>query len=300
MIEMKDVHIYVSSETKPVLMTSKLKLTESVVLKPLMQSLNICDGCQEPISIIIPDEDKNVVLAAFSKYFKTSGVSIIQGMFTPILTVLFSSFLDPAKVTSLASRLGLKGCFNSSPPTLPAPTFDKTAVVEVVEVVEIDPSALVKEESFVEKPPFSLIKSSSSSIQTSEYTEDTVKCFKIEDETCTTYQENPITVYKECPICHHKIIPRKQTDHAQKCHNLSVILENLKTKSRILKPGDPDASRKLVLRKKMGFYQILAENQRKYASAKTDCKKQRRNTNTVIADTYLVKQELEILAENNC
>ena len=45
MLEMKDAHIYVSSESKPVLMTSKLKLAESVVLKPLMQSLNICDGC---------------------------------------------------------------------------------------------------------------------------------------------------------------------------------------------------------------------------------------------------------------
>ena len=58
---------------------SKIELSKSKLLTELISALNICDGCQEPISIIIAEEEKQTVESAFSHLSTKTGLSIVQG-----------------------------------------------------------------------------------------------------------------------------------------------------------------------------------------------------------------------------
>ena len=75
-----DVNIYCGTDKDPVLSVSMIELIRSEMFLKLFQSLNICDGCRDPVSVIIAGELEDVFSAAFSKLSRKSGVSIIQGL----------------------------------------------------------------------------------------------------------------------------------------------------------------------------------------------------------------------------
>ena len=76
-----DVHIYAGAELATT--GSRLELAaKNPFLRQIFSERNHCDGCEEPVVIIFPDEDKNTLREAFSKlsHFK-SGLSIIQSKY---------------------------------------------------------------------------------------------------------------------------------------------------------------------------------------------------------------------------
>ena len=72
-----DVNIYAGADGY-VMSVSKLELIKSNLFKNILAGLNICDGCSEPLKIIFPDEDRDVVFAAFSEVTWKPGVTIIR------------------------------------------------------------------------------------------------------------------------------------------------------------------------------------------------------------------------------
>ena len=81
-----DVHIYVSdsdSADPVVTMTSIELASKSKLLHDIFSSLHICDGCPQPMSIILPDpeDDKESVISALRlvSHFKKTRLSIIKG-----------------------------------------------------------------------------------------------------------------------------------------------------------------------------------------------------------------------------
>ena len=77
----RDVHVFVTGRKDPLLATSRIELsTASSMMRDIFLGLKVCDGCKEPMSIIIADEEEKVVTAAFSKVLrKRGGLTIIQG-----------------------------------------------------------------------------------------------------------------------------------------------------------------------------------------------------------------------------
>ena len=80
-----DVHIYVSDSSDPVVTITSLELaSKSELLHDIFSSLHICDGCPQPMSIILPDpdDDRESVISALRlvSHFKKSRLSIIKGM----------------------------------------------------------------------------------------------------------------------------------------------------------------------------------------------------------------------------
>ena len=79
-----DVNIYCGQDTKvPVFTISCLELAAKCpMIKKLLLSLNMCDGCQSPVSIIFAEEDRDTVVAVMSQmtHFKKTSLSIIHGM----------------------------------------------------------------------------------------------------------------------------------------------------------------------------------------------------------------------------
>ena len=63
----KEVNIYVEGSGDPVLELSKIELAKSDLLRKLLLSLNICDGCSQPLSIIIAGEEKQTVVSTFAQ-----------------------------------------------------------------------------------------------------------------------------------------------------------------------------------------------------------------------------------------
>ena len=72
-----DVNIYAGADGY-VMSVSKLELIKSNLFKNILSCLNICDGCSEPLKIIFPDEDRDVVFAAFSEVTWKPGLTIIR------------------------------------------------------------------------------------------------------------------------------------------------------------------------------------------------------------------------------
>ena len=84
------VHIYVQGHRDPVCRLSRLELaSRSRLLHHLLTSLRVCDGCSQPLALIITGEEARTVEAAFKQveapFNKTVGVSIIQGEIDPII-----------------------------------------------------------------------------------------------------------------------------------------------------------------------------------------------------------------------
>ena len=63
----KEVNIYVDGSDDPVFDLSKIELAKSGQLRKLVSSLNICDGCSQPLSIIIAGEEKKTVVSTFGQ-----------------------------------------------------------------------------------------------------------------------------------------------------------------------------------------------------------------------------------------
>ena len=79
-----DVHIYVSDSADPVVTMTSIELaSKSKLLHDIFSSLHICDGCPQPMSIILPDpdDDRESVISALRlvSHFKKSRLSIIKG-----------------------------------------------------------------------------------------------------------------------------------------------------------------------------------------------------------------------------
>ena len=79
-----DVNIYCSHQSKePVFTISCLEFAaKSPAIRSILHTINVCDGCQTPVSIIFAEEDRHTVVAAMSQmthFKKSSSLSIIQG-----------------------------------------------------------------------------------------------------------------------------------------------------------------------------------------------------------------------------
>ena len=78
-----DVNIFSGQSKEPVFTISSLELAaKSPVIRNLLKTISICDGCQSPVSIIFAEEDKHTVVTAMSQmtHLKKNGSpSIIQG-----------------------------------------------------------------------------------------------------------------------------------------------------------------------------------------------------------------------------
>ena len=73
-----DVKIYAGPEVATT--ASRLELAaNNPFLRQIFSEMNFCSGCEEPVVIIFPGEDKNTLREAFHQlsHFK-SGLSIIQ------------------------------------------------------------------------------------------------------------------------------------------------------------------------------------------------------------------------------
>ena len=57
-----------------------IDLIKSNLFKTILNNMNICDNCTEPIKIIMPDESSEVIKAAFNEVTWRPGLTIIQGM----------------------------------------------------------------------------------------------------------------------------------------------------------------------------------------------------------------------------
>ena len=75
----KDVDIYSGSGKIPVLKANKIELIKSQIFRDILKSLNICDGCRDPVSIIVDGETEVDIFAALCKVTHQTGVSIIRG-----------------------------------------------------------------------------------------------------------------------------------------------------------------------------------------------------------------------------
>ena len=63
----KEINIYVEGTDDPVFELSKIELAKSDLLRKLVSSLNLCDGCSQPLSIIIAREEKQTVVWTFGQ-----------------------------------------------------------------------------------------------------------------------------------------------------------------------------------------------------------------------------------------
>ena len=63
----KEVNIYVEGSDDPVFELSKIELAKSDLLRKLVSSLNLCDGCSQPLSITIAGEEKQTVVSTFGQ-----------------------------------------------------------------------------------------------------------------------------------------------------------------------------------------------------------------------------------------
>ena len=85
----EEVLIFTDSSKEPVFQMSKMELSKSRFLTKLVNSLNFCDGCREPVTIFISGEEKQTVVSSLSQLSaKKSGLSIIVGNYNPKLLVI--------------------------------------------------------------------------------------------------------------------------------------------------------------------------------------------------------------------
>lgn len=75
----KDVVIYSCMSKQPIVKANIIELIKSPYLSKILKSLNICDGCKEPVSIIIEGETEANIMAAFNQVTRQTGLIIIQG-----------------------------------------------------------------------------------------------------------------------------------------------------------------------------------------------------------------------------
>ena len=78
MKQFHDVNIF-SGSGDLVMTAARIELIKSPLFFRLFSDMSSCDTCREPVSVIIADEDSQVVSAAISKVTNRSGISIIQG-----------------------------------------------------------------------------------------------------------------------------------------------------------------------------------------------------------------------------
>ena len=77
-----DVHVFAGLSSQPSVTISRLELmVTSPMLSRLMSSLTFCDGCRDPVTFIIAEEEESVVTAAFTnkKAKKATRRSVVSG-----------------------------------------------------------------------------------------------------------------------------------------------------------------------------------------------------------------------------
>ena len=67
----------------PVMSISLLELTRIKFVNQILKSLNFCDSCLEPVSIIFADEESLTVKSVIQSLMNKSGFSIITGKKSP-------------------------------------------------------------------------------------------------------------------------------------------------------------------------------------------------------------------------
>ena len=67
-----------TSVRQPIMMTTRLELaSRSSLLAELLAGLQLCDGCRDPVTIIVAEEEASTVAAVLGS--SNTAVSIIQG-----------------------------------------------------------------------------------------------------------------------------------------------------------------------------------------------------------------------------
>ena len=80
----KNVQVYVENSLAPVFEGTKMEMSKSPVLVDLMTSINVCDLCPEPITLIFADEEQQTVVSTLSQLSITPEVEIFtnnRGMY---------------------------------------------------------------------------------------------------------------------------------------------------------------------------------------------------------------------------
>ena len=91
------VNIYCGSQSDIVFSISMLELSaKSKVMRNILGSMSVCDGCREPVSIIFAEEDRETVQCVMNQiaHFNKTGVSIIQGVVKLKLHINIQSLLN--------------------------------------------------------------------------------------------------------------------------------------------------------------------------------------------------------------
>ena len=63
----KNVQVYVENGVVPVFEGTKMEMSMSPVLADLMTSINVCDLCPEPLTLIFADEEQQTVVSTLSQ-----------------------------------------------------------------------------------------------------------------------------------------------------------------------------------------------------------------------------------------
>ena len=67
----KNVQVYVENGVVPVFEGTKMEMSMSPVLADLMTSINVCDLCPEPLTLIFADEEQQTVVSTLSQLLIT-------------------------------------------------------------------------------------------------------------------------------------------------------------------------------------------------------------------------------------
>ena len=118
-----EVNIFAGTAKEPVFTISRIEIAaKSVFMYQLINSLNICDGCGETISIIFAEEKKETLVTLMTQviHFKKSGLSINKGKLKFFNKLPFFTFelniyilncsdldLDTNDVKELRRKIGL-------------------------------------------------------------------------------------------------------------------------------------------------------------------------------------------------
>ena len=88
-----------TSVRQPIMMTTRLELAaRSSLLAELLAGLQLCDGCRDPVTIIIAEEEASTVAAVLGS--SNTAVSIIQGRYLTVIIIIKTKikFLYIAKI----------------------------------------------------------------------------------------------------------------------------------------------------------------------------------------------------------
>ena len=278
-----EVNIFAGTAKEPVFTISRIEIAaKSVFMYQLINSLNICDGCGETISIIFAEEKKETLVTLMTQviHFKKSGLSINKGKLKFFNKLPFFTFelniyilncsdldLDTNDVKELRRKIGLnkfeqltkRDLENEYKNIVEQEIADENgirdnnfnfhaATDEIVTAQILDNKAeerINDEQEAAENNEFNNCENGNHE----DVNEDT-------DNDCSTSVSNLSLHLRK----HSKKLAKDPSDMGSTCAEIkkvAVNLENLNLKSLKIKPDDPIPKRRLTLEKCDTGYKIL-------------------------------------------